>query len=192
MADFVQGYTKIYDSTPLDNLRKLLTVTATYEDGSEREITEYNITGTLVKGLSCPVTISVGEYKHTIEVQVENVAISDIEANPTLPVMVVRMLNTSEATQINPNYTLEAVKRLLSVYVFPVGTNDIDLNNTAAIEKYKLTSNQYQLTGVLLQDAKKTMVIDNKKYYSSTLTVTYKNTYSLVATIEVPTGLVTD
>ena len=192
VADFVQGYTKIYDSTPLDNLRKLLTVTATYEDGSEREITEYNITGTLVKGLSCPVTISVGEYKHTIEVQVENVAISDIEANPTLPVMVVRMLNTSEATQINPNYTLEAVKRLLSVYVFPVGTNDIDLNNTAAIEKYKLTSNQYQLTGVLLQDAKKTMVIDNKKYYSSTLTVTYKNTYSLVATIEVPTGLVKD
>ena len=192
VADFVQGYTKIYDSTPLDNLRKLLTVTATYEDGSEREITEYNITGTLVKGLSCPVTISVGEYKHTIEVQVENVAISDIEANPTLPVMVVRMLNTSAATQINPGYTLDAVKRLLSVYVFPVGTNDIDLNNTAAIEKYKLTSNQYQLTGVLLQDAKKTMVIDNKKYYSSTLTVTYKNTYSLVATIEVPTGLVTD
>ena len=51
-AVFDQGSAVIYDTAELNDLRQYLTVTATYDDGSTKEISNYVLSGTLTAGTS--------------------------------------------------------------------------------------------------------------------------------------------
>lgn len=68
-AVFDQGSAVIYDTDDLDTLRQYLTVTATYEDLSEREITGYTLSGTLTEGTST-ITVSYAGKTATFNVTV--------------------------------------------------------------------------------------------------------------------------
>ena len=68
-AVFEQGSAVIYDTDDLDTLRQYLTVTATYEDLSTREVTGYTLSGTLTAGTST-IMVSYGEATTTFEVTV--------------------------------------------------------------------------------------------------------------------------
>lgn len=68
-AVFDQGSAVIYDTDDLDTLRQYLTVTATYEDLSEREITGYTLSGTLTEGTSA-ITVSYAGKTATFDVTV--------------------------------------------------------------------------------------------------------------------------
>ena len=68
-AVFDQGSAVIYDTDELDTLRQYLTVTATYEDLSTREITAYTLSGTLAVGTST-VTVTYGGKTTTFDVVV--------------------------------------------------------------------------------------------------------------------------
>lgn len=68
-AVFEQGSAVIYDTDDLDTLKQYLTVTATYEDLSTREITAYTLSGTLTEGTST-ITVSYGGKTATFDVAV--------------------------------------------------------------------------------------------------------------------------
>lgn len=68
-AVFDQGSAVIYDTDDLDTLRQYLTVTATYEDLSQREVTGYTLSGTLTEGTST-ITVSYGGKTTTFNVVV--------------------------------------------------------------------------------------------------------------------------
>lgn len=76
-AVFDQGSAVIYDTDDLDTLRQYLTVTATYEDLSEREITGYTLSGTLTVGTST-ITVAYGGKTVTFEVTVSDFMLNDI------------------------------------------------------------------------------------------------------------------
>lgn len=69
-AVFDQGSATIYDTDDLDTLKQYLTVTATYEDMSTREVTGYTLSGTLTVGTST-ITVSYGGKTTTFDVTVE-------------------------------------------------------------------------------------------------------------------------
>lgn len=64
-ATYSGGYVTI--GTDLDNLRKYITVTGTYSDGTAGEITEYELDGTIIDGEST-LTITSGDVSTTITV----------------------------------------------------------------------------------------------------------------------------
>lgn len=68
-AVFTQGSVVIYDNDPLDVLRELLTVTATYENDSTAVVTSYSLSGTLTVGTST-ITVSFGGKTDTFTVTV--------------------------------------------------------------------------------------------------------------------------
>lgn len=68
-AVFDQGENTIYDTDGLDTLRQYLTVTATYEDTTTREINGYRLSGNLTVGTST-ITVSCGGKTTTFDVTV--------------------------------------------------------------------------------------------------------------------------
>lgn len=68
-AVFTQGSAVIYDNDPLDVLRELLTVTATYENESTAVVTSYSLSGTLTTGTST-ITVSFAGKTDTFNVTV--------------------------------------------------------------------------------------------------------------------------
>ena len=64
-ATYSGGYVTI--GTDLDNLRKYIVATGTYEDGTVGEVTEYELGGTIVNGQST-LTITSGDVSTTITV----------------------------------------------------------------------------------------------------------------------------
>lgn len=77
-AVFDQGSATVYDSDDLDTLRQYLTVTATYEDLSTREITGYTLSGTLTVGTST-ITVSYGGKTTTFDVTVSTHLLYSLE-----------------------------------------------------------------------------------------------------------------
>lgn len=73
-AVFDQGSATIYDTDNLDTLRQYLTVTATYEDLSTREVTGYTLSGTLTVGTST-ITVNYGGKTATFDVTVDGVVL---------------------------------------------------------------------------------------------------------------------
>lgn len=65
-ANFQQSGT-VYTTTPLDALRSMLTVTASYSDGTSDNVEGYELSGTLAVGTST-VTVSYGGKSDTISV----------------------------------------------------------------------------------------------------------------------------
>ncbi len=84
-AAFNQGSTVIYEDTPLDELRPMLTVTALYDDASWAEVTAYQLYGTLAAGTST-VTVVYREKQTSFNVTVtENLRDGYIiVGNPTI------------------------------------------------------------------------------------------------------------
>jgi len=70
-AVFDQADNVILDTDDLETLRQYLTVTATYEDLSEREIIGYTLSGTLTEGTST-ITVSFGGKTTTFDVSVKH------------------------------------------------------------------------------------------------------------------------
>jgi hypothetical protein len=70
-AVFDQADAVILDTYDLETLRQYLTVTATYEDMSTREITGYTLSGTLTEGTST-ITVSYGGKTTTFTVTVKH------------------------------------------------------------------------------------------------------------------------
>lgn len=71
-AVFVQGGAVIYDNAALSSLRPMLTVTAYYDDSTEREIEGYTLTGTLTAG-TCTITVSYQGKTTTFTVYVTHI-----------------------------------------------------------------------------------------------------------------------
>ena len=91
--------------------------------------------------------------------------------------MTVQMYNSTNIN-IHVGDTLEWVKQYLTVCVYPTGL----ANATGDQKKYQLQPTQYELTGDMNSAYKKGS--DEQLYVL--LTVTYTNTYTLTAQIEVP------
>ena len=75
IAVFEQGGATIYDTASLDDLKPMLTVTASYDDGTSQTVTDYTLSGTLTEGTSV-VTVSYGGKTATFNVTVTH-AVSD-------------------------------------------------------------------------------------------------------------------
>ncbi len=81
-AEYTQGGAVVYTSTALDELKTSLTVTASYSDGTSKQISDYTLSGTLTAGESV-VTVSYSGKTDTITVNVTAVAITAISAEYT-------------------------------------------------------------------------------------------------------------
>ena len=68
-ATFEQGENAIYATSSLDDLKPYLTVTATYDDGTEGELITYELSGTLSVGASV-ITVSAEDKTTTFNVDV--------------------------------------------------------------------------------------------------------------------------
>lgn len=68
-AVFNQGQTVIYDTDSLDVLKPMLTVTANYDNGTRRTVTDYTLSGTLEVETST-ITVSYGGKTTTFDVTV--------------------------------------------------------------------------------------------------------------------------
>ena len=80
-ATFNQGSTAVYTSTSLNELKSMLTVTATYSDNSTRTITDYKLSGVLTVGAST-ITVTKGGLTATFDVIVSE-STSGGEDTPT-------------------------------------------------------------------------------------------------------------
>ena len=80
-ATFNQGSTAVYTSTSLNELKSMLTVTATYSDNSTRTITDYELSGVLTVGAST-ITVTRGGLTATFDVIVSE-STSGGEDTPT-------------------------------------------------------------------------------------------------------------
>ena len=68
-AVFEQGDNNFYTTSSLNDLKEYLTVTATYDDGTEDELTDYELSGTLSVGVSS-ITVSAEGKSATFSVDV--------------------------------------------------------------------------------------------------------------------------
>lgn len=120
-AVFNQGSTVIYDTDELYALKQYLTVTATYSDGTTREVSNYTLDGTLTAGTS---TITVGYNKKTttftVSVTHQTKTLESITAtfnssasittdnvlDDLRPYLTVRALYNDGTTETVSNYTL--------------------------------------------------------------------------------------
>ena len=66
-VDYTQGNTTIFEAQDLDDLRRYLTVHATYSDGTENVINDYTLSGTLQAGTSS-ITVTSGDCNTSFEV----------------------------------------------------------------------------------------------------------------------------
>ena len=73
-AEFTQGLRTIFNEDPLDDLRKNLVVTANYENGDSQIIEDYELSGTLVRGVST-ITVLYCGLSATFDVDVYEVVI---------------------------------------------------------------------------------------------------------------------
>jgi hypothetical protein len=69
-AVFNSGQNVIYDITPLNDLKRYLTVTGQYDDGTTKSVSNYTLTGTLSEGTST-ITVIKDEVTTTFNVTVE-------------------------------------------------------------------------------------------------------------------------
>ena len=89
-AVFNQGDNIIYDSDSLDDLKQYLTVTANFDDGTNRTVTTYVLSGTLATGTST-ITVTYGDKTATFTVTVTHAAPN---TNPVITDYDKRLANT--------------------------------------------------------------------------------------------------
>lgn len=120
-AVFTQGSTVIYDTDELYALKQCLTVTATYSDGTTKEVNNYTLSGKLVVGTST-ITVAYNKKTTTFNVTVTHQAkilesitaifnsSASITTDNTLedlrPYLTVRATYSDASIQTVTNYTL--------------------------------------------------------------------------------------
>ena len=94
--DFASGFT-------LDDLKPYLTVTATYDDGTIENITDYQLSGSVAIGTNT-ITVSYGVYTTTLDIVVSEVELTSISAQLS-------------QTEFNMDVTFDNIKPYLTVTV---------------------------------------------------------------------------
>lgn len=85
----------------LNDLKPYLTVTATYDDGTAEDVTDYLLSGSVNEGNNI-ITISYGAYSTTVEIVVSQIELTSISA-------------TLSQTEFNMGATLDNIKPYLTV-----------------------------------------------------------------------------
>lgn len=176
-AVFDQGSAVIYDTDDLETLRQYLTVTATYEDLSEREITAYTLSGTLTVGTST-ITVSYGGKTTTFDVTVVTHLLYSLEnyAFDTESVGTgVKIFETDQDWSIaldinlttNPTSGNGAAWRLVGMWVSDLNGWAVNLgkgNGTASVMSYSYMGSDYiDVTGVSAGTGRYRLVITHAK-----------------------------
>jgi len=120
-AVFNQGSTVVYDTDELYSLKQYLTVTATYDDGTTKEVNDYTLNGELVSGTST-ITVAYNKKTTTFNVTVTHQAKTIESITATLsssaamttdnvlddlrPYLTVRATYSDGSTQTVSNYIL--------------------------------------------------------------------------------------
>jgi hypothetical protein len=151
-VEFDQGTATIYTPTPLNSLKHYLTVTATYNNGSENTLSEseYTLSGTLTAGTPS-ITVTYGNQTKTFTPTVTAVQLDRITAN-----------YTGGSVEINSN--INSLKNDLTVTAY---YNDLS-------EK-TLNAGNYSLSGNLNSIGQKTITvscIENGVTQTGSFTVT--------------------
>lgn len=141
----------VYDTDSLDSLRVDLVVTATYDNGDVRTVTDYTLSGTLTEGTST-ITVSYGGKTTTFDVVVTGVA-------PVYSLENAIFNNERFVTDVYPFINGDANLTILMDITFdtmPTSgngskvmlirmTNDAGTTNTLALGKEEATNNAYRL-----------------------------------------------
>lgn len=122
-AVFTQGSVVIYDNDPLDVLRELLTVTATYENDSTAVVTSYSLSGTLTVGTST-ITASYGGKTDTFAVTVTQAVATLVSISAAF---------TQGEHEVSEDDSLDTLKQYLVV------TAHYDDNTDAVVNDYTLS-----------------------------------------------------
>ena len=180
VATFNQGGTKIYTSTPLDDLRNLLVVTLNYADGTSAQTNEYKISGSLSKLENGYATLSItynydADIYSTIRVKVET------DGDPENPKPVVLTgISVDETNPVNPEKiiypgtSLESLKGLITVRAH--------FSTDAAGDKGTIITD-YTLSGELVAGTSVITVTYNGKTATFEVFVTAVAPVSISATI---------
>ena len=166
-ATFVQGETKIYDSTNLNDLKEYLTVTAYYDDGSQETINNYELNGTLIVGISV-ITVNYIDKTDTFNVLVtETPELSNISAIYT------------QIDEVFPSDSLDSLKSDLVVKAIYSDSSQIILNE-----------NEYNLSGNLEIGTSTITVSYNGKTTTFDVTVTQTVELSYINVVYNQSGVV--
>ena len=86
-AVFDQGTNAIYETDSLEKLKRYLTVTASYDDGTSSAVSGYTLSGELAEGAST-VTVAYGGKTTTFSVMVSEAPLFDPDTAPTVSLSV--------------------------------------------------------------------------------------------------------
>ena len=122
-AVFTQGSHVVYDTDTLDSLKEYLTVTGEYDDGTNREVTTYTLSGALVEGTST-ITVTASGRTDTFTVTVTHRvwAVTSIDA----------VFNQGGAT-VYSNQSLDSLRQYLTVNA------TFENGDTSAVSDYTLS-----------------------------------------------------
>ena len=81
-AAFTQGTNEVFTSTDISKLKEWLVVTATYNDGSEKSVTDYELAGNLIAGSSY-IVVKFGGKETTFTVNVTEVKADSMDVTYT-------------------------------------------------------------------------------------------------------------
>lgn len=211
-ASFNQGSTVVYDTDELYGLKQYLTVTATYDDGTTREVDNYTLDGTLTVGTS---TITVGYNKKSttfnVNVTHQDKVLESITAtfNSSASIttdnvlddlrsyLTVHALYSDSTTETVSNYTLSGnlnagTNTITVTYSGKTATFTVNVTE-AVVVLQSITANFNQGSAVIytdntLNDLKQYLVVTANYSDGTTQTVT---NYTLSGTLSVGTSVIT-
>lgn len=157
-AVFTQGSTIIYDTQALDDLRQYLTVTATYNDGTESRVYDYTLSGTLTAGTST-ITVTYQGLTTTFNVTVTHNAAS----------------LTADYTQSGTVYETDSLDSLKTDLV-------VTYYATQQSQGVVLSDNDYTLSGTLAVGTSTITAIYLNTSATFTVTVTFESYITAVYT----------
>lgn len=211
-VSFNQGSAVVYDTDELYGLKPYLTVTATYDDGTTREVDNYTLSGTLTAGIS---TITVGYNKKSttfnVNVTHQDKVLESITAtfnssasittdnvlDDLRPYLTVRALYSDGTTETVRNYTLSGslnagTNTITITYNGKTATFTVNVTE-AEVVLQSITANFNQGSAVIYTD---NTLNDLKPYltviarYSNGTTQTVTN-YTLSGTLTKGTSVIT-
>lgn len=150
---FTQGSAVIYDTDELYAIKQYLTVTATYDDGSTKEVNNYTLSGKLVAGTST-ITVAYNKKTATFNVTVTHqektlesisatfsssaVITTDNVLDDLRPYLTVRATYSDDSTNTVTNYTLSGSLN--------VGTNTITVTYSGKTATFTVNVTQAEKT----------------------------------------------
>ena len=152
-AVFTQGSAVLYDTDELYALKQYVTVTATYDDGTTKEVNTYTLSGELVAGIST-ITVAYNKKTTTFNVTVTHqaktlesisstfsssaVITTDNVLDDLRPYLTVRATYSDGSTNTITNYTLSGSLN--------VGTNTITVTYSGKTATFTVNVTQAEKT----------------------------------------------